>query len=51
MTTVAMRGTEGVLDEFSAHVVGDLPAGELARPEVDAGRQIQVAAVRDGEGA
>ena len=38
MTTVAMRGTEGVLDEFSAHVVGDLPARELPGAEVDTGR-------------
>ena len=33
---------QGVLDEFGAHVVGDLPTGELAGTEVDAGRKIQV---------
>jgi len=30
-------------------VVGDLPTGELARAEVDAGREIEVRAVSDGE--
>nr|AAK62490.1 MC16 [Micrococcus sp. 28] len=46
---VAGRGAECVLDEFGAHVVGDLPARELAGAEVDARREIQVRPVCDRE--
>ena len=44
---VVVRGTEGVFDEFGAHVVGDLPARELPGAEIDAGREVEVRAVGD----
>jgi len=31
------------------HVVGDLPSGELAGAKVDAGGEVEVGAVRDGQ--
>ena len=48
-SAVAGGRAEGFFDEAHAHVVGGLPACELARAEVDAGREVEVRAVGDGE--